>query len=144
MELTRRSLLVSGTALAATPAEPLRLPRALRMALIGFDGHVAEILNPLPRLPQIEIAAIASPDPKVLEKQARNPRLAGAKRYGDYRRLLDSERVDLVSVCNPNGERAEAVISCLERKLHVIAEKPLALTRKDLDRIDAVRKKYNL
>jgi predicted dehydrogenase len=49
--------------------------------------------------------------------------------------MLDRERLDVVGVCNNNGERAEAVLACLERKLHVAAEKPLAVERADLDRI---------
>ncbi|MBL8221432.1 MAG: Gfo/Idh/MocA family oxidoreductase, partial [Bryobacterales bacterium] len=79
--------------------------------------------------------AIAHPEAAVADRQKRNPRLAAARHYTDYRRMLDAEKLDVVSVCNANGPRAQAILACLEHKVHIIAEKPLALTRKDLDRI---------
>ncbi|MGH9659371.1 MAG: Gfo/Idh/MocA family protein [Bryobacteraceae bacterium] len=130
--LTRRSLL-------AAAAAQVRLPRKLRLAMIGFDGHPGEITAPLPRLPDIEVAAISDPDPAVLDRQARNPRLASARRYADYRTMLEREQLDLLAVNNSNGARAAAVLAGLERKLHVIAEKPLALTRGDLEAIVQAR-----
>jgi predicted dehydrogenase len=63
------------------------------------------------------------------------PQLAKAKAYSDWRRMLDSEKLDLVAVCNNNGERATAILDCIRRKLDVIAEKPFALTLADLNKI---------
>jgi len=57
------------------------------------------------------------------------------KAYDDERRMLDAEKPDVVAVCNNNGERARGILEALSRKHHVIAEKPLALTRSDLDRV---------
>ncbi len=125
---------VAGTALAAA-AEPVRLPRKVRVAILGFDGHTSEITRPLPRLPDVEVVAVSDPDPKVTARAARNPRLAQAKQYTDYRRMIEAEKLDVVAVCNPNGGRAEAILACIEHKLNVIAEKPLAVEWRDLDRV---------
>jgi predicted dehydrogenase len=135
--VTRRSLLASAavTALAANAQEVLRLPRKLRGALIGSQGHPNEITGPLSMLPDVEMVAVADTDAQAMARLARHPRLAGAKQYADYRRLLDAEQLDFVAVCNSNGDRAAAVLACAERKLHFIAEKPLALTRASLNRI---------
>lgn len=131
--ITRRSLLA---ALPAAAAEPVRLPARIRVAILGLDGHTGEMVRPLPQLPDVEIAAISDPTPGAAEKFGRgNARLAGAARYTDYRKMLDAHKLDVVAVCNNNGERAKAILDCMERKLHVIAEKPLALTRADLTRI---------
>jgi predicted dehydrogenase len=65
----------------------------------------------------------------------KNPRLSAARQYLDLRVLLAKEQLDLVAVCNPNGPRADAIMAAIERKLPVIAEKPLALSRIDLARI---------
>ncbi len=123
----------AGAAMAAAP--PLRLPRKIRVAILGFDGHFGEITRPLPQLPDVEVTAIAGEDASALAKNARNPRLAGARQYRDYRRMLETEDLDVVAVCNSNGERAAAVLDCLERNRNVIAEKPLAIERPDLERI---------
>ena len=124
----------AGTALAA-PAEQVKLSRTVRIAILGFDGHPGEITSPLPRLPDVEVVAVSDPDPKVTARAVKNPRMAKARQYTDYRRMLDAEKLDLVAVCNPNGDRAEAILACVARKLNVIAEKPLAVEWRDLDRV---------
>ena len=135
LSLTRRSWLAGAAASAMAAPEPLRLPRKIRIAILGFDGHTAEILSPLPQLPDVEVVAICDQDPKVLARQARNRHLKAARQYTEYRRMLDQEKLDMVAVCNNNGERAAAILECIARRLHVVAEKPLALRRDDLDQI---------
>ncbi len=136
--LTRRTLLAAGaTALSALIA---RLPQPKRVAILGFDGHTAEITARLPQLPDLKVTAICDQDPQALAKAARNPLLAAANKYSGYRQMLDHEKLDLVAVCNNDGERAEAILACAARKLDVIAEKPFALSMKDLTAIQkAVR-----
>jgi predicted dehydrogenase len=134
--MTRRTLLA--TAAAALPAaanEPVRLPKKIRLGIIGFDGHPGEITGPLPQLPDIEVVAICDANPQVLARQAKNPRLASARQYPGYREMLAKEQLDLAAVCNNNGERAGAVLACVEKKLNVIAEKPIAISRKDYMRV---------
>jgi predicted dehydrogenase len=135
--LTRRSLL-AGLGVAA--AQTLKLPKRIRVAIVGLDGHPGEISKPLDEIPNVEIVAIADPDPAAIQRYTRGKaRLANVKPYSDYRRMLDVENPDVVAVCNNNGERASAIIEAARRKMNVIAEKPLALTRGDLARVkDAV------
>ena len=63
--------------------------------------------------------------------------MGSAAQYRDYRQMLDREKLDVVAVCNNNGERAAAILACVERGLNVVAEKPLAIAWQDLR---AVRK----
>ena len=134
-KITRRTLIAS-TGAAALAAQTVRLSRKVRVAIAGLDGHPTEIAKPLDSLPDVEIVAIASADAaEVARFKRRNARLAGAKTYADYRRMLDEEKPDVVAVCNNNGERAAAILEAAGRKMNVIAEKPLALTREDLDRV---------
>jgi predicted dehydrogenase len=133
MRRTTRREWFAGTAAATLAAaqstEPVRLPRKVRIGLIGLDGHYSEIVDPLPRIPDAELVAVADPT------AGSRARFASVHRYKDYREMLDREQLDVVGVCNNNGERADVVLECLERKLHVAAEKPLAVERADLDRI---------
>ncbi|MBI4910592.1 MAG: Gfo/Idh/MocA family oxidoreductase [Acidobacteria bacterium] len=136
MRISRRHALAGSAALFAPAAvAELRLPRKIRLGLLDLEGHAGEIIRPLSQLPDVEVTAIAHPDAAVVDRQKKNPRLAHAKHYPDWRRMLDQEQFDVVSVCNANGPRAEAILACLDRKVHIIAEKPLALDRKTLDRI---------
>lgn len=131
MPFTRRALLAA-SALAAAAQTPVRLPKRLRVAMIGFDGHPGEITEPLPLLPDVEIVATADGNPETLARQAKSPRLTAARQYSDYREMLAREKdLDVVAVCNNNGDRAAAVIAAAERGCNVIAEKPLAINRED-------------
>jgi predicted dehydrogenase len=109
----------------------VRLPKPVRVAIIGTEGHTGEITGPLSQLPDVELAAVAHSDPAALKRAGK------ATAYRDYRQMLDREKLDVVAVCNNNGERAAAILACVDRGLHVIAEKPLAITASDLR---AVRK----
>ncbi|MDR1679180.1 MAG: Gfo/Idh/MocA family oxidoreductase [Prevotellaceae bacterium] len=43
--------------------------------------------------------------------------------------------IDVVNICTPNGYHAEYAVRCLEKKYHVVIEKPIALTKADAERI---------
>lgn len=50
--------------------------------------------------------------------------------------LLDAGLpIDVVSICTPNGLHADMAIEAIERGLHVVIEKPLALSAADAERI---------
>jgi predicted dehydrogenase len=127
--------------LLAQEAAVIRLPRKVRLGMIGFDGHPAEVLGQLRRLPDMELVAYAvdGTDPATLASQRKNAALQKAKSYDDYAPMLEAEKFDLVAVCNNDGRRAKAILACAAKGLHVIAEKPLALNRHDLA---AVRHAY--
>jgi len=135
-------MLLAGVAAlrAQSPAQVVRFDRKIRIALVGLEGHTAEILRPLAELPDVEVAAISDPDEKAMAAAARNPRLKSARTYTDYRRLLEREQLDLVAVCGPNGGRARRILDCLERDLHVVAEKPLAIEMEELEQIERALK----
>jgi predicted dehydrogenase len=127
--VTRRTVLSVAAlqVLRAQVVKPLRLPRKLRVGIWGLQGHTGEITGPA--LPDIEIAAVAD------AYQKPSGRLASYPFYKDPREMLAREKLDIVAVCNNNGQRAGAILECIQRRLNVIAEKPLALTREDLGKI---------
>lgn len=135
-KLSRRSWM-AGAALAAqaAPREIVRLPKKVRLAIIGLEGHTSEILDPMNQLPDVELAAVWDRDPKVAQDFAGSRHGRGARAYGGWRELLDRETLDMVGICGTNGERAEIILECAKRKLHIVAEKPLAITAPDLDRV---------
>jgi predicted dehydrogenase len=138
---TRRTWLagsLAGALGAAGAAPVVRLPQKVRVGLIGFDGHFGEIIQPLKVLPDAELVAVTD------RREALPPAMAGAHLYHDYRAMLDRERLDVVGVCNGNGERAAAILACLEHKVHIAAEKPLAIERHDLDAIRRALRKQGV
>jgi predicted dehydrogenase len=146
---TRRDLLkltASAAAAIAAPASAgrvearipqIRLDRDVRVAIIGLEGHYSEILDEAKTSPMIRITAVAEENPDLLRRETSDALLAKAKSYSDYRKLLDREQLDVVAICGENAVRAGIVLECAERKLAVVAEKPLAITLEDLSRIRA-------
>lgn len=128
----------------ALAAEPVRLPRKVRVAILGLEGHTGEITGQLRRLPDVEVVAVSDADSAAVERFTRHPDLAHAHRYTDYRRLLDADKVDVAAVCDDDGERAAAILDCVNRNIHVIAEKPLAIHRADLERIKKAVARQNV
>lgn len=141
--LTRRAALAAFAAPIA--AQQIHLPHKIRVGIVGLQGHTGLILGPAAALPEVQIVAVSDTDQSALNAFFQhNSGLASAHRYSDYRQMLDAETLDVVAVCNNNGERAAAILAAVERKLHVIAEKPLAIDRADLARIQAAVAKQNV
>jgi predicted dehydrogenase len=134
VKLDRRQLFFAAAAVAAGPVPaPVRLPRRVRLGLLGIEGsHISEIINPLPRLPDVEVVALCDPDAAERARIAAHPRVGGARQYADWRLMLEREQLDLVAINNNNGDRAKTILACAARGLAVMSEKPLALTRADL------------
>jgi predicted dehydrogenase len=141
---TRRALLLAAGAAGVLMAQnrtPVRLPRKVRLGMIGFDGHPGEVLGQLPRLPDVELVAYAvdGSDPATLASSRKNAFVQKAKSYDDYATMLAKEQFDMVAVCNNDGRRNKAILASAAKGCHVIAEKPLGLTREELA---AVRKAF--
>jgi predicted dehydrogenase len=133
MPIQRRSFLLGQASAALLAAAPLRLPKKVRVAFVGTDGHTAEVTAAMPDLPDIEIAAIHD-TPKRAPNFAR--RFPNAKVFtADYRTMLDEVKPDIVAVCNILSDHAAAILECVQRGIHVIAEKPIATEPADLERI---------
>lgn len=56
--------------------------------------------------------------------------------FTSIEKMLASDiQIDVVNVCSPNGFHSEQSILALERKCHVVCEKPIALTKADAERM---------
>ncbi|HET8547970.1 MAG TPA: Gfo/Idh/MocA family oxidoreductase [Bryobacteraceae bacterium] len=141
---SRRVFLASAAAVAqasrAAESE-IRLPGRLRLGIYGTEGHVGDITGPLKRLPDVEFVAVAGNGAQGLAK-----RFPGTKVYPSLDAMLGAEKLDVAAVTNDNGGRAAAIMACAERGVNVIAEKPFAINRRDLERVreTAARKKIAL
>lgn len=148
--LNRRQLLKTGVGIAALAGKQSaaqsaaqthaggQFPERIRVAIIGLEGHYSEILDAVKIIPQIEISAIAETNQELLRHVPGNPLLKNAKLYGDYRVLLDREKLDVVAVCGENGSRAATIQACAQRKIPIVAEKPLALSPQELEQTRSV------
>ena len=67
--------------------------------------------------------AFCDVDSNILGKAVKS--FPDAKTYGDYRRMIESEKLDAVSICTPDHIHAVAADMAMEHGMHVYCEKPL-------------------
>lgn len=147
--MTRRTLLTAvslPSLLGQETLSPLRLPRKVRLGMIGFDGHPEEVIRHLPHLPDLELVAYAvdGTDPAALTLNRKNQAVQQARSFDSYEALLEAEKLDVVAVCNNNGRRCGAILACAAKGIHVIAEKPLAMNLPDLAKVKKAYAQPNL
>jgi predicted dehydrogenase len=87
---------------------------------------------------KIDDVALAAADPAPGALAAASG--LGIRLYPDYTEMVTAESLDAVVVSLPHSMLAEAAIACARQGLHVLVEKPMALTLRDADAvIDAAR-----
>ncbi len=57
------------------------------------------------------------------------------KRYTDYKQMIQENKIELVSIATESGLHAEIALYCVEKGIHVIIEKPMAMSLQDADKI---------
>ena len=91
-------------------------------------------------VPEIEIVAGCDLEPARVERFRENwgDRWPNARMYSDYREMLRSEELDIVTVTTPEHLHAEPTEAAAESGVRAIfSEKPLATSVKDADRMIA-------
>jgi predicted dehydrogenase len=110
-----------------TPTHPYtHTPCALRVAIVGCgkiaDGHVEMISH----LPGASVVAVCDLEPLMAEQLA--VRYGVPNFYGEFDRLLERERPDVVHITTPPQSHAGLARMALEAGCHVYVEKPLTPT----------------
>lgn len=114
----------------------------LRYGIIGCgDMARAHCMNLALRPDLFRVVALCDPlDAHMESTQAKLPAdHAPARRYADYRGLLDDPEVDAVIVSTPNNLHTEPVVAAFQTGKHVFCEKPFATNLADCDRMIAAR-----
>jgi predicted dehydrogenase len=94
----------------------------VRAAIVG-TGYVARVHAHSLRELGVRVAAVCGHS--TTEELAGE---LGAAPYDDLARLLETERPDVLHVCTPNAAHAEQTLLALEHGVHVVCEKPLAVS----------------
>src|ERR1700730_17063012 len=114
----------------AFPATPAQLP--LRVAIVGLvHGHVHGFLDQSRHSSQIEIVGVAEPDSRLLSQ--------AAARYGFDRSILFTDLEEMLQKIHPQAvlvytntyDHRRVVEICARHGVHVLMEKPLAVSLDD-------------
>lgn len=108
---------------------------AVRFAVLGCGGIGRWHARLIRRLPGLELVAMSDPDGDALGRAARSFTIPA---YESATELLERENVDVVSICTPPATHVSLIETAAEHGVHVLVEKPLALTVTETDQaIDA-------
>lgn len=118
----------------------------MKYALIGCGristNHIKAALNN-----KLEIVAVCDIVPEhmqdVLAKHGLENEPA-IKRYTDYRTMIQENDLELVSIATESGVHAEIALFCIDHGIHVIIEKPIAMSLQDADKIIELSEKKNV
>src|SRR6266496_919847 len=102
----------------------------VRYAVVGL-GHISQvaILPAFANAPNSELFALVSGDSQKLEKLGAKYKLSHLYSYADYGRALSN--VDAVYIALPNHLHCDYALRAAAAGVHVLCEKPMAVTRAD-------------
>lgn len=64
--------------------------------------------------------------------------------YEDYKAMLNETEPEIVSIATESGSHAEIALYCINKGVHCIIEKPMAMSIEDADKIIAMAEKQNI
>src|SRR5262245_33361464 len=109
-------------------------PEPIRYAVVGL-GHIAQNAV-LPAFRHARrnsrLTALGSDDRRKLKKLAEKYRVAATFSYEQYAECL--HEVDAVYIALPNAMHAEYTIAAANAGVHVLCEKPMAVTVEECER----------
>src|SRR6185295_11594321 len=115
---------VGGTMLAAPfIARAKDANENVNLGIIGCGGKGAENLKRVTADNNVNIVALCDVDANTLGKAAE--KFTDAKKYRDFRKLLEQKDIDAVVVTTPDHTHAVAAMAAVKLGKHVYCEKPL-------------------
>jgi predicted dehydrogenase len=119
------------------------MAKRYRLGVIGFAHmHVVHVAAQFGNHPQVDWVACADTQP--LRPEVRTARYTRAwnrqevvntwhipQTYADYHELLAKEKLDIAIVCSENTQHAAVTEACAAAGVHVVVEKPMAVSLAD-------------
>jgi len=116
----------------------------VRVAVAGTThGHSAWILNK-PNHESIQIAGIFEKNTELVEKHVQQYRLDRKLFYNNLEKMLDEVKPEAVVAFGSIYEHLEVVEACAPRGIHVMVEKPLAVSAAHAKRMEELARKHNI
>jgi predicted dehydrogenase len=120
--------------------------KRVRYAVVGL-GHIAQVAI-LPAFAQAQqnsaLAALVSDDPGKLRKLSRRYGIRHVCGYGDADELFESGEIDAVYIALPNSMHREYTERAARAGVHVLCEKPMAVTSEDCRRMIEVTRENDV
>lgn len=109
----------------------------MKYALIGCGriatNHIKAVLNN-----ELELIAVCDIVAENMENLLQKHNLrdnTSVKRYTDYKAMIAENDIELVAIATESGMHAEIALYCIDKGIHCIIEKPIAMSIQDAEKI---------
>ena len=109
----------------------------MKYALIGCGriatNHVKAAVNN-----KLEFVAVCDKNQENMDALLKKHGLekdTSIKHYMDYKKMVEENEIELISIATESGIHAEIAIYCINHGIHVIIEKPMAMSMSDAEEI---------
>jgi predicted dehydrogenase len=118
--------------------------RVVRIAVAGTShGHSGWVLGKKDSQDVI-VTGIYERDKMLVDKQVQQFKLDRKLFYDDLNRMLDQLRPEAVVAFGSIYDHLQVVEACAPRGIHVMVEKPLAVSKEHAKRMESLAKKHNI
>lgn len=118
----------------------------MNYALIGCGriatNHIKAVINN-----NLKLVAVCDTAPEQMQQLLEKHNLQNdslIKRYTDYKQMIEENRIELIGIATESGIHAEIALYCIDHGIHVIIEKPMAMSMSDADEIIRRSRKKNV
>jgi len=107
--------------------------KKVRFGVIGCGNVSPTYLYTLGENPRSEVVWVADTDVEKARGRARTFGIKGV--FDSYQKALKTEKPDAVVVCSPHYAHLEQALTCAEKGIDILCEKPLATNLDDVSKI---------
>jgi len=115
--------------------------RTLRVGIIGAGGISGVHHSGYVKSGVAEVSALADASADALADKSKAYSVPQERCFLDYRDLLKIKQLDAVSICTPNKYHCRQTVDALRAGLHVLCEKPMAMSPAEAGRMVAAAAK---
>ena len=113
--------------------------KIFRVALVGCGVISGTHLDAILAAGQT-VVALCDTDVRKAEALAAKKGLSGIAVFTDYETMLNVVRPDVVHICTPHDLHVPMTVAALKRNIHVLCEKPLAISQEELREVLAAER----
>ncbi|MES3038538.1 MAG: Gfo/Idh/MocA family oxidoreductase [Bdellovibrionota bacterium] len=122
---------------------PKNVQKKIRYGVVGL-GHIAQTAV-LPAFKHASknsvLTALVTHDPKKAKQLSAKYKVKHVYDYENFGELLTDDVVDALYICLPNNLHVDFTVEALKAGIHVLCEKPLALTEEEVAEMKAAADK---
>ena len=112
-----------------------------KVAVIGVGSMGKNHARVYWEIPSTELVGVADTNETTASSIATR---YSTKAYSDYRKMLDEQKPDAVTICVPTSKHLEIALEVMQRGIHLLVEKPIAFNIEEGKKIIDAAKKENV